>query len=60
MKLNDYLKKMAASEEWLEQHASSSWPKNFFDFEPLTDVPDFRQLRKDLKSSSEDPLNEII
>lgn len=45
-----------ALEEWIERHASSNWPKNFFDFEPLKRVPDFKKYRKELKDVSEDPL----
>lgn len=45
-----------AIEEWLKRHSSSSWPKNFFNFEPIENVPDFKKLRKDLKNLFEDPL----
>jgi len=45
-----------ALEEWLDRHTSSSWPKDFFDFEPIKDFPDPKKLRKELKSISEDPL----
>ncbi len=33
---------------WIKKHESRAWPENFFDFEPATDVSDFRSLRKDL------------
>lgn len=45
-----------ALEEWLDRHASSTWPKDFFDFEPIKTVPDFKKQRKELKDISEDPL----
>lgn len=45
-----------ALEEWLETHTSSKWPSHFFDFEPIEDMPDFKELRSDLKPISEDPL----
>lgn len=45
-----------ALEEWVDRHTSSKWPKNFFDFEPITDVPDFKKQRLELKDISEDPL----
>ena len=45
-----------ALEEWLNTHTSSRWPKGFFDFDPVEDVPNFKQLRVDLKLIKEDPL----
>lgn len=46
-----------ALEEWLENHTKTKWPKNFFDYSPIEDVPDFKSLRSDLKDNiSEDPL----
>lgn len=45
-----------ALEEWLQTHTQSSWPSNFFDFDAVKDVPDFQQLRRDLLSPPEDPL----
>lgn len=46
-----------ALEEWLLRHSKTVWPKDFFDFEPIDDVPDFKKLRKDLKrTTSRDPL----
>lgn len=46
-----------AVEEWLENHFPSQWPKGFFDFDPITDIPDFKELRKELKNNiPEDPL----
>lgn len=45
-----------ALEEWLNNHTYSQWPKNFFDFNPVEDVPDFEASRNDLKGLSEDPL----
>lgn len=44
-----------ALEEWLDRHYFSTWPKDFFDFEPLKSVPDFKKLLKELKDISEDP-----
>lgn len=46
-----------ALEEWLGKHTKARWPKNFFDFSPIKDTPDFKSFRNDLKDSvSEDPL----
>lgn len=46
-----------ALEEWLGKHTQTKWPKNFFDFSPLEDVPDFKSMRSDLKENlPEDPL----
>jgi hypothetical protein len=45
-----------ALEEWLNTHKKSQWPEGFFDFDPLEDVPNFKQLRKNLKPIAEDPL----
>lgn len=47
-----------ALEEWLGRHAQTKWPKNFFDFSPIDDAPDFKAFRSDLKDNvSEDPLS---
>jgi hypothetical protein len=43
-----------ALEEWLSKHSPISWPKNFFDFEPV-DCPDFKNFRKDFTEIREDP-----
>lgn len=46
-----------ALEEWLSNHTKTKWPKNFFDFSPILDAPDFKSLRNDLKDNiTEDPL----
>lgn len=45
-----------ALEEWLNRHASSKWPKGFFDFDPVEDVVDFKEFHRDLKPLLEDPL----
>lgn len=46
-----------ALEEWLCKHTNTKWPKNFFDFSPIEDTPDFKSLRNDLKDNiTEDPL----
>lgn len=46
-----------ALDEWLEKHFPSQWPQGFFDFEPITDVPDFKEFRKELTHNiTEDPL----
>lgn len=45
-----------ALEEWLESHASSDWPKGFFDFSPIKDVPNFKAFRDEFKEVPEDPL----
>lgn len=46
-----------AIEEWLQRHNNRKWPKNFFDFDAVDDVPDFKELRKELKNEKyeEDP-----
>jgi hypothetical protein len=45
-----------ALDEWLDSHTQSKWPKGFFDFTPIDDVPDFKETRKELNDVSEDPL----
>lgn len=46
-----------ALEEWLGKHTKTKWPKNFFDFAPIEDIPDFKSYRDDLKDNiPEDPL----
>jgi hypothetical protein len=46
-----------ALEEWLGKHIKTKWPKHFFEFSPIEDVPDFKSLRNDLKDNiKEDPL----
>ena len=46
-----------ALEEWLGKHTKTKWPKDFFDFDPIEDVPNFKALRHDLKDNlSEVPL----
>lgn len=46
-----------AVEEWLDKHYPSQWSKGFFDFDPIRDVPDFKELRRDLNNNIlEDPL----
>lgn len=38
-------------------HSEAKWPKGFFDFTPIEDVPDFKVFGKELKDNvSEDPL----
>lgn len=37
-----------AVKEWHNNHDYSPWPKDFFDFDPIADVPDFKELRKNL------------
>jgi antitoxin (DNA-binding transcriptional repressor) of toxin-antitoxin stability system len=37
-----------ALEEWLGKHTNRAWPENFFDFELITDAPDFESYRKHL------------
>jgi hypothetical protein len=45
-----------ALEEWMERHVATSWPKNFFDFSPIKDVPNFESYRQDLKEgTTQDP-----
>ena len=38
----------------LDPHTQSKWPKNFFHFPPVDDVPDFKASRKELTDPSED------
>ena len=46
-----------ALSEWLDKNFPSQWPKGFFDFDPVPDTPDFKELRKDLINNlPEDPL----
>lgn len=46
-----------ALDDWLMKHTEAKWPKDFFDFPPIQDIPDFKSFRKDLKeNTSEDPL----
>ena len=46
-----------ALEEWLLRHGQSEWPKDFFNFPPIEDMPDFESLRSDLTDTvAEDPL----
>lgn len=46
-----------ALEEWLGKHTKTKWPKDFFDFSPIEDTPNFEDLRNDLKNNiPEDPL----
>lgn len=46
-----------ALEEWLGKHTNSEWPKNFFDFSPIEDAPNFKSFRDDLSDHIlEDPL----
>ncbi|MBA3720872.1 MAG: hypothetical protein H0W88_00550 [Parachlamydiaceae bacterium] len=42
-----------ALEDWLEKHSKRNWPKNFFEFSQIEDVPDFKALRSDLKKELE-------
>lgn len=46
-----------ALEKWLEDQTTTKWPKNFFNFSPIEDVPDFKSFRNDVKNNiKEDPL----
>jgi hypothetical protein len=46
-----------ALEEWLGKYNNAEWPKHFFDFEPVVDLPDFKAMRSDLKPLDDsDPL----
>ena len=45
-----------ALEQLVKKYESRPWPENFFDFEPVTDVPDFKALRKELTEPPKDPL----
>jgi len=31
-----------AIEDWIDHYDSEAWPKGFFDFEPIKDVPNFK------------------
>ncbi|MFV0339625.1 MAG: CopG family ribbon-helix-helix protein [Parachlamydiaceae bacterium] len=46
-----------ALDEWLDRHVVPKWPKSFFDFPSVGEVPDFRSYRKELQAPSEDPLS---
>lgn len=49
-----------ALEEWLAKHTQTKWPKDFFTFDPVENIPDFKALRLDLKDNvAEDPLDEL-
>ncbi len=45
-----------ALELWLKQHGPREWPAHFFEFEPVSDIPDFTSLRESLIEPDEDPL----
>lgn len=45
-----------ALEEWVKKHNKSTWPKNFFEFEAVSDFPTAQELRKGLKTPKKDPL----
>jgi post-segregation antitoxin (ccd killing protein) len=45
-----------ALREWLKSNSSQRWPKRFFDFEALSEVPDFKSFRRYLKPPKEDPV----
>jgi hypothetical protein len=46
-----------ALEEWLRNHTVTQWPRDFFEFTPIENVPDFKLFRNDLKDNvREDPL----
>ena len=43
--------------DWIQAYRSSRWPEGFFDFTPMDDVPDFKELRSDLQNiDNEDSL----
>ncbi len=45
-----------AVSEWLQVHMPSEWPENFFSFQAIDDVPDFKAMRSDLVDvENEDP-----
>lgn len=52
----NFIIRQAISEQ-IEKHVPSQWPKHYFDFEPIIDIPDFRAFRKHLKEQQDDPLN---
>lgn len=39
-----------AVDEWLERQVTSEWPKSFFDFASIEEVPDFQATRKEFKT----------
>jgi len=45
MGLHPRLPCQALSAHWLGKHTKTKWPKNFFDFAPIEDAPDFKSLR---------------
>ncbi len=44
-----------ALEYWFARE-KTTWKKDFFDFDPITDVPDFKSTRGEFKNISEDTL----
>ena len=47
-----------AIERWIKEQTEKPWPDNFFDFEAVLDVPDFKATRKELKEPPLDPFAE--
>lgn len=45
-----------ALEEWLKAHPHKKWPSDFFSFEPVNEIPDFKIYRSELKAPKEDVL----
>jgi cAMP phosphodiesterase len=45
-----------ALEDWLKAHPHKMWPSGFFSFEGLSEVPDFKSYRSELKDPKEDIL----
>lgn len=45
-----------ALEQWLTANSQEQWPKSFFEYDPIEEVPDFESYRKELGSINEDPL----
>lgn len=47
-------------DEKSDQHSKKEWPKFFFDYLPIEDVPDFKSLRNELKDNvPEDPIKGV-
>lgn len=46
-----------AISQWLNQNEKEEWPKNFFNFEGVSDFPSVEELRKGLIPPPKDPLS---
>lgn len=44
-----------ALEEWYQRYAMSQWETGFFDFAPISDIPDFSKYRQEFGTLNENP-----